>query len=707
MFSIRLSRWNCLSHGHLQKRCLHRLSSTFLSPNSKSHNHTSENYSSAKLSKKLWLDLSLNYNSIYRFKTTKLIRFLTTFTTPNKQSPPIVHGKYDDDYIKGILREVKTIAMIGASSKWNRPSYFAMSYLQHKGYRVIPVNPGSVGSIILGEEVYASLADIPETLAIDMVDVFRKSEETFSIVQEVIDRGCVKVLWLQLGVFNQRTATAAEETGLRVVMDRCPKIEFSRLFGELGWHGFNSGVISSRRRPLGKASEGSFTAAPQQIEYGFDTKSIHSGSMPEPSTGARSTPIFQTTSYVFHDAEHAASLFNLQTFGNIYSRLSNPTTAVLEERIAALEGGRGTTCTASGHAAQLLCLFTLMQAGDKLVASNKLYGGSITQFGKTITKFGWECIFVDADDHAAVRDAVADPRVKLLWVESLANPGGVISDIEALAKLAHDGPNRIPLVIDNTLATPYLCRPIEYGADLVVHSTTKFMSGHGNAMGGALVDSGNFDFHAAETDGGAWKDATEAQRNIGKFPSLTRPEPAYHGLTFLETFGDLAFTMFGHAVGLRDLGPTMAPLNAFLTITGTETLGLRMQRHVDNAATIATFLDKHPAVAWVSYAGLTSSKYHSLARKYLPKGAGSVFTFGLHGGYEAGIRCVERCNLFSHLANIGDTRSLILHPASTTHRQLTSSQREASGAGDDTIRISIGLETVSDLKADLENALCS
>ncbi|SMF43619.1 O-acetylhomoserine sulfhydrylase [Tistlia consotensis] len=423
----------------------------------------------------------------------------------------------------------------------------------------------------------------------------------------------------------------------------------------------------------------------QPPAYGFETRMLHAGAQPEPVTGARQTPIFQNTSYVFHDADHAASLFNLQTFGFIYSRLANPTVAVLEERIASLEGGRGATCCASGHAAQILTFFAFMEPGDRFVASTRLYGGSITQFGKTFKKFDWHCDFADFDDLEAVRAAIG-PRTKALFCESLANPGGVISDLEALARIAEQA--GIPLIVDNTMATPFLCRPIEWGADLVIHSTTKFLSGNGTAMGGAVVDSGRFDWNVSE-----------------KFRGLNAPEPAYHGLSFYETFGDMAFTMQAHAVGLRDLGPTMAPMHAFLTLLGSETLALRMERHVRNAAEVAAFLERHPAVAWVSYAGLPSSRYHALAGKYLPGGAGSVFTFGLKGGYKAGLKLVEAVNLFSHLANIGDARSLILHPASTTHRQLSDEQRAAAGAGDEVIRLSIGLETVADLIADLDQAL--
>ena len=419
--------------------------------------------------------------------------------------------------------------------------------------------------------------------------------------------------------------------------------------------------------------------------YGFETRMIHAGTQPEPVTGARQTPIYQNTSYVFHDADHAASLFNLQTFGFIYSRLANPTVSALEERIASLEGGRGATCCASGHAAQILTFFAFMEPGDEFLASNRLYGGSITQFGKTFKKFDWHGRFVDVDDIDAVRRALG-PKCKAIFVESLANPGGVVSDLEALARVAEEA--GIPLIVDNTQATPYLCRPFEWGADLVVHSTTKFLSGNGTAMGGCVVDSGTFDWGRND-----------------KFAGLSEPEPAYHGIRFWESFGDLAFTTHAHAVSLRDLGATMAPMNAFLTLLGTETLSLRMARHCENAAKVAAFLEGHPKVAWVSYAGLESSPYRDLAAKYLSGGNGSVFTFGVRGGYEMGMRVVESCELMSHLANIGDTRSLILHPASTIHRQLTDEQRLAAGAGPDVVRVSIGLESVEDIIADLDRAL--
>ncbi len=419
--------------------------------------------------------------------------------------------------------------------------------------------------------------------------------------------------------------------------------------------------------------------------FGFETRAVHAGAAPDPATGARNVPIYQTTSYVFDDVDHAASLFNLQTFGYIYTRIGNPTVAVLEERIANLEGGRGAVAAASGHAAQFLAFFTLMEPGDEFVASRNLYGGSVTQFTHSFKKFGWKVHFVDPTDPENFRKALT-PKCKAIFLEVLANPGGLVVDIEPVAQIAKEA--GIPLIVDNTMATPYLCRPFEWGADIVIHSTTKFLSGHGTSMGGVVVESGKFDWRAS-----------------GKFKSMTEPDPAYHGLNFAETFGDFAYTMKTRAVALRDLGPAMAPMNAFLTLTGIETLHLRMERHVANAQKVAEFLEGHPAVAWVSYAGLESSPYHKLAKKYLPRGAGSVFTFGVKGGYEAGIKVVESVELFSHLANIGDTRSLIIHPASTTHRQLTEEQQILAGAGPDVIRLSIGIENVDDLIADLDQAL--
>lgn len=425
--------------------------------------------------------------------------------------------------------------------------------------------------------------------------------------------------------------------------------------------------------------------ANQPPQYGFETLQLHAGAKPDPATGARQTPIYQNTAYVFRDADHAASLFNLQEYGFIYSRLTNPTVSVLQERIAGLEGGAGATACASGHAAQVMALFPLMKPGDNFVASNKLYGGSVTQFGQSFKRFGWEVRFVDADDREAVKGAI-DGKTKAIWAESIANPGGVITDIEMLADVAKGA--GVPLMIDSTMATPYLIRPIDWGASIVCHSTTKFLSGQGAAMGGIVVDSGQFDWSASD-----------------KFPSMSEPEEAYHGLKFHETFGPLSYTLHGHAVGLRDLGMTQAPMNAFLTLLGIETLSLRMEKHCANALAVAEFLEGHPAVDYVSYAGLKSSPYNARAQKYLPKGAGAVFTFGVKGGYEAGVKLVDSVELFSHLANLGDARSLIIHSASTTHRQLTDEQRKAAGAGPEVVRLSIGLETAEDLIRDLEQAL--
>ena len=454
----------------------------------------------------------------------------------------------------------------------------------------------------------------------------------------------------------------------------------------MSWSGVNTGLILNHppqaptdrhrvERPL----------PPRNLDYGFETRAIHAGAAPDPTTGARITPIYQTSSYVFEDVEQAASLFNLHSFGHIYSRLTNPTVAVLEERVATLEGGRAAVAAASGHAGQFLTFFTLLEPGDSFLASRNLYGGSLTQFGLSFRKLGWTCRFVDPIDPENFRRAMT-ADCKAIFVESLANPGGIVVDLQAVADIAHEA--GIPLIVDNTLATPYLCRPFDWGADIICHSTTKFLAGHGNSLGGVVVESGRFDWAKS-----------------GKFPSMAGPEPAYHGLNFYETFGDFGFTTKARAVALRDFGPAMAPMNAFLTITGIETLPLRMERHVANAQKVAEFLADHPKVAWVSYAGLPSSPFHALAAKYLPKGAGSVFTFGVEGGFAAGVRLVEAVRLFSHLANVGDTRSLILHPASTTHRQLTDEQRLAAGAGPDVIRLSVGLETVEDLIRDLDRAL--
>jgi O-acetylhomoserine (thiol)-lyase len=418
---------------------------------------------------------------------------------------------------------------------------------------------------------------------------------------------------------------------------------------------------------------------------GFSTLAIHAGAAPDPATGARATPIYQTTSFVFDDVDHAASLFGLQAFGNIYTRITNPTNAVLEERVAALEGGTAALAVASGHAAEFLCFHTIMQPGDEIIASNKLYGGSINQFNHAWKNFGWNVKWADPDDLSTFESAIT-PRTKGIFIESIANPGGIICDIEGIAKIAKRA--RVPLIVDNTLASPYLIRPFEYGADIIVHSATKFLGGHGNSIGGVIVDGGTFDWMADK-----------------RYPMLSAPRPEYGGMVLGETFGNFAFAIACRVLGLRDLGPALSPFNAFMLLTGIETLPLRMQRHSENALAVAEHLSNHKAVKWVSYPGLKGDRYYNLAQKYCPKGAGAVFTFGLKGGYDAGLSLVSNLNLFSHLANVGDTRSLVIHPASTTHRQLTDEQKVASGAGPDVVRLSIGLEDKIDIIADLDQAL--
>jgi O-acetylhomoserine (thiol)-lyase len=418
---------------------------------------------------------------------------------------------------------------------------------------------------------------------------------------------------------------------------------------------------------------------------GFATLSIHAGAQPDPTTGARATPIYQTTSFVFDDVDHAASLFGLQSFGNIYTRITNPTNAVLEERVAALEGGTAALAVASGHAAQIIVFHTLMTPGDEVIASKRLYGGSINQLTHAFKNFGWNVVWADPDDIESFQRAVS-PKTKAMFVESIANPGGIVVDLEAIAKIAKDA--NIPFIVDNTLASPYLCRPFEHGADIVVHSATKFLGGHGNSIGGVIVDGGSFDWMGS-----------------GRYPMLSEPRPEYSGIVLAETFGNFAFAIACRVLGLRDHGPALSPFNAFLIITGIETLPLRMQRHCDNALKVAEFLNAHPQVSWVSSAGLEGDRYHALAQHYCPKGAGAVMTFGLKGGYDAGVKLVSDVQLFSHLANIGDTRSLIIHPASTTHRQLSDEAKVAAGAGPDVVRLSVGLEDVEDIIADLKQAL--
>lgn len=417
----------------------------------------------------------------------------------------------------------------------------------------------------------------------------------------------------------------------------------------------------------------------------LETLAVHAGCEPDPTTKARITPIYQTASYVFDSAEHAANLFALKEFGNIYTRIMNPTNAALEAKIAALEGGAAALAVASGHAAQLLVFHTLMEPGCEIVAAKKLYGGSLNQLAHAFAKFGWKTVFVDADDPANVARAITE-RTRAVFIESLANPGGVVQDIAAIATVAHEA--GVPLVVDNTMATPALCRPIEHGADIVVHSATKFLNGHGNAIGGLIVDAGRFDWKASD-----------------RFPSLTAPNPSYHGAVLADAVGPIAFVIACRVLGLRDLGPALAPMNAFLALTGMETLSLRMERHCANALQVARWLREHPKVEWVRYAGLPEDPYHALARRYLGGKGGAVFTFGVKGGYDAGVRLVSSVRLFSHLANIGDTRSLIIHPASTTHSQLGEEELAAAGAGPDVVRLSIGIEHVDDIIADLEQAL--
>ncbi|WP_018239375.1 O-acetylhomoserine aminocarboxypropyltransferase [Ensifer sp. BR816] len=418
---------------------------------------------------------------------------------------------------------------------------------------------------------------------------------------------------------------------------------------------------------------------------GFSTLAVHAGAQPDPTTGARATPIYQTTSFVFNDADHAAALFGVQQFGNIYTRIMNPTQAVLEERIAALEGGTAALAVASGHAAQLLVFHTIMSPGDNFVAARQLYGGSVNQFGQAFKSFDWQVRWADSAGSESF-EAQIDEKTKAIFIESLANPGGLFVDIAAVAEVARR--HGLPLIVDNTMATPYLVRPLEHGADIVVHSLTKFIGGHGNSMGGIIVDGGTFDWSKS-----------------GKYPLLSEPRPEYGGVVLHQAFGNFAFAIAARVLGLRDFGPAISPFNAFLIQTGVETLPLRMQRHCDNALAVATWLKEQEKVSWVRYAGLADDPNHALQQRYSPKGAGAVFTFGLAGGYEAGKRFVEGLEMFSHLANIGDTRSLVIHPASTTHRQLTPEQQVAAGAGPDVVRLSIGIEDVDDIIADLEQAL--
>jgi O-acetylhomoserine (thiol)-lyase len=419
-------------------------------------------------------------------------------------------------------------------------------------------------------------------------------------------------------------------------------------------------------------------------EFGFETLCVHAGQIPDAQTGSRAVPLYQTTSYVFDSADHAASLFNLQTFGNVYTRLSNPTTAVFEERVAAIEGGRAAVATASGQAAEMVAFLNILENGDHVVSSSKLYGGTVTMLGVNFRKLGIEATFVDPDEPENFRRALK-PNTKAIFSETLGNPAINIVDLEAIGAIAREA--GVPFIVDNTAASPYLCQPLQNGADIVVHSATKFIGGHGTSMGGVLVESGRF----------PWDN--------GKFPSMTEPSAGYHGVKFFETFGDFGFTMKARMEILRVYGPTISPFNAWLLLQGLETLPVRMERHCANAVGVARFLKDHPKVAWVSYPGLPDSPYHALARRYMPKGAGSLLAFGIKGGFEAGVKFIEKLTFVSHLANIGDAKSLVIHPASTTHRQLSEEEQQKAGVPPDMVRLSIGLETLDDILWDIGQAL--
>lgn len=423
----------------------------------------------------------------------------------------------------------------------------------------------------------------------------------------------------------------------------------------------------------------------QEHEFGFSTRCLHAGQRPDPATGARAVPIYQTTSYVFEDSQDAADLFGLRKFGNIYTRIMNPTTGAFEERVASLEGGIGALATSSGQAAQFLTVSGLCDAGDELVSSSTLYGGTYTQFDTTFRRLGYNTVFVDPDDPENFRKAITD-KTKLVYIETISNPRFNIVDMEAVADIAHEA--GIPLVVDNTFASPYLCRPIEHGADIVVESATKFIGGHGTTIGGVIVDSGKFDWAAS-----------------GKFPQITEPSPGYHGMKFAETFGEMAFILKTRVEGLRDLGPCQAPMNSFLLLQGLETLPLRMERHSASSLAVAKHLEGHASVDWVAHAGLESSPFNALAKKYLPKGQGAVFTFGIKGGAEAGKKFIDGLEMISHLANVGDAKTLVIHPASTTHEQLNEEQQKDAGVTPDMVRVSIGLEDVDDILWDLDQAL--
>jgi O-acetylhomoserine (thiol)-lyase len=419
-------------------------------------------------------------------------------------------------------------------------------------------------------------------------------------------------------------------------------------------------------------------------KFGFGTLCLHAGQIPDPTTGARAVPIYQTTSFVFDSAEHAASLFNLQTFGNVYSRISNPTVAAFEERMAALESGRAALATASGQSAEMIALLTLVEAGDEIVSASTLYGGTYSLFSFNFKKLGINVKLVDPEDPENFRRAITS-KTKAIYGETVGNPRGNVLDIEAVGAIAKEA--GVPFVIDNTFASPYLCRPIKHGADIVVHSATKFIGGHGTTMGGVIIESGKFN----------WAN--------GNFPGMTEPSKGYHGVRFHETFGDFGFIMRARMETHRTFGPALSPFNAFMLLQGTETLHVRMERHVSNAQKVAEFLESHSLVSWVSFPGLKSSKYYNLAKKYMPKGAGSIFTFGIKGGQAAGEKFIQNCEFLSHLANVGDAKTLVIHPASTTHRQLSEEEQIKAGVSPDMVRLSVGIEDVDDIIWDIEQAL--
>ena len=521
------------------------------------------------------------------------------------------HDSYDDNYIRAILNGVKSIAMVGASPVNVRPSYFAFKYLAQRGYDVIPINPGHVGKSLLGKPFVASLLDIDRP--VDMVDMFRAAREAPAVVADAIAIGA-RVLWMQLGIRNDAAAATAEAAGIEVVMNRCPKIEFGRLGGELSWSGVNSGIIRNRppEPPLARrAKERPAASASPNMVHGFETRAVHAGAAPDPVTGARSTPIYQTAAYVFDDVDHAAGLFNLHNFGYIYARLNNPTVSVLEERVASLEDGRAAVAAASGHAAQFLIFFTLMEPGDEFLASRNLYGGSLTQFGLSFKKLGWKCGFVDPADPENFRRAT-DARTRCYYAETLPNPKLEVFPIGEVAKIGRE--LGVPLIVDNT-AAPVLCRPLDHGAAIVMHSTTKYIGGHGNSIGGIVVDGGNFDW----------------EKHADRFPMLNQPDPSYHGAVWTQAvkpMGPVAYIIKMRVTLLRDLGAAMSPFNAFLFIQGLETLPLRMRAHSANTLAVCKLLGQHPKVTRVIHPSLMEGEKKRRADAYMKGGLGGLIAVG-------------------------------------------------------------------------------